>query len=50
MKNSELRRLVARHAEIKQMVAAGRGNPRRLAEEARRMEHRYFHETGSVLE
>jgi len=47
MKNSELRRLVAKYKEIKIKLIKIQNN--KLIEQLREIEHRYFHETGRPL-
>ncbi len=47
MKNSELRRLVAKYKEIKIKLTKIQNN--KLIEQLREIEHRYFHETGRPL-
>jgi len=48
MKNSELRRLVAKYKEIKTKYSKTQNN--KLKEKLREIEHRYFHETGRFFE
>lgn len=47
MKNSELRRLVARHREIE--ITFKKNKNEKLIKELKEIEHRYFHETGKNL-
>lgn len=47
MKSSELRRLVARYADLRRRHE--RLPSARLADELAGMEHRYYHETGRTL-
>ena len=48
MKNSELRRLVARYKEIQ--IKMKKSQTKKLREELGEIEHRYFHETGRNLQ
>jgi hypothetical protein len=47
MKNSELRRFVAKYKEIKIKLTKTQNN--KLIDQLREIEHRYFHETGRPL-
>ena len=47
MKNSELRRLVAKYKEIKIKYTKTKNN--KLKEKLREIEHKYFHETGRIF-
>ncbi len=48
MKNSDLRKLIANHKEI-QIKLKKRKNEK-LRQDLKEIEHRYFHETGKVLD
>ena len=47
MKNSELRKLVAKYKEIE--IKLKKAPNTKLKENLREIEHRYFHETGRAL-
>ncbi len=48
MKKSELRKLVAEYKEIK--IKLKKSQNKKLKEKLTEIEHRYFHETGRILE
>ncbi len=48
MKKSELRKLVAEYKEIK--IKLKKSQNKKLKEKLAEIEHRYFHETGKILE
>ena len=48
MKNSELRRLIARYQQIQ--VKLKKSNNEKLKKELEEIKHKYFHETGNNLE
>ena len=48
MKKSELRKLVAEYKEIK--IKLGKPQNSKLKEKLGIIEHRYFHETGRILQ
>ena len=47
MKNSELRKLVAKYKEIK--LKSKKSKDEKLQEKLKYIEHRYYHETGRML-
>jgi len=47
MKKSELKRLVSEYREIK--IKLSKSNNTILKEKLKQLEHRYYHETGSML-
>jgi len=47
MKKSELRRLVAKYEETK--IKLSKSNNKKLKDELKFIEHRYYHETGRTL-
>lgn len=49
MKNSELRKLVSQYKEIINKQKKKHTDNFKLAEELKKIEHRYFHETGRTL-
>ncbi len=48
MKKSELQKLVAEYKEIK--IKLKKSQNKKLKEKLTEIEHRYFHETGRILE
>ena len=48
MKNSELRKLVSNYQEIQNKLKKVQN--KRLEEKLKEIKHRYFHETGRILE
>lgn len=48
MKKSEIRKLVAKHREIKNKLKKVQN--KKLEQDLKEIEHRYFHETGRSLE
>ncbi len=47
MKKSELRRIVTEYKETK--IKLSKSNNKKLGEDLKRLEHRYYHETGRTL-
>jgi len=48
MKNSDLRKLIAKHKEIQNKLKKNKNE--KLSQNLKEIEHRYFHETGKVLD
>ena len=48
MKNSDLRKLIAKHKEIQ--IKLKKSENEKLRQNLKEIEHRYFHETGKALD
>ena len=49
MKNSEIKKLISKYKEIKQWQKKKHVDSFKISEELKKIEHRYFHETGRTL-